>query len=228
MHLICGLDLGQSRDHSALCAVEKVRLDPPVYRRKWQYIVRLLNEYSLGLDYTDQVAEFVKVLSHPALRKSRVAVDYTGVGRPVYDMLAKARPPVLLFPMLTHAGKESTFDEDTREIHVPKLDVVTNLQILIQLGLIHAHPKLPTYERLTKQFEKYKLRMKESPLRKKKTETFGAESGFNDDLVSAVMTACWLGEHVGVGDVSGISVPGVGDVKGGSVVDGAPEGVFLQ
>jgi hypothetical protein len=228
MRLVCGLDLGQSADHSALAAVERVRLTTPVFRRRFRYVVRVLEEYPLGTSYPDQVKRFVAALNHPALRKSAVGVDYTGVGRPVFDMLRQARPPVTLYPVLTTAGNRATIDDDTREVHVPKVDQVSLLQVLMHADLIHWHPKLPTAERLKFQLAKYTARIKTSPLRKKKSETFGAEAGANDDLVSAIMTACWLGEHVGTGDISGVTVPGAGDAKGGSVTDTAPEGVFLQ
>jgi hypothetical protein len=75
-------------------------------------------------------------LTHPAFRGARCGVDYTGVGRPVFDLLKQARPPVTLYPMLTTGGHAITFDEATREYHVPKSEQVGLLQVLLQVLLL--------------------------------------------------------------------------------------------
>jgi hypothetical protein len=219
MRLVCGIDLGQANDHSALCAVERVRLEKPVYRRKFRYVIRLLEELPLGVPYPEQVRRFTAILSHPALKGSRCGVDYTGVGRPVYDLLKDARPGPLLYPVLTTAGHAITYDEATREFHVPKSEQVGLLQVLLQADLFNWHPSLPAAKRLAEQLAKYRVK-----LTKAKNETFGAELGGNDDLVSAAMTACWLGEHTGTGDPSQIATER--DDSGATCLDAAPAGVF--
>lgn len=219
MRLTAGIDLGQSQDHSALCGVERVRLERPVYRRKFRYVIRLLDEQPLGVAYPEQVRRFTAVLAHPAFRGGRCGVDYTGVGRPVYDLLKDARPPVVLYPVLTTGGHAITHDEATREYHVPKAEQVGLLQVLLQADLVNWHPSLPAAARLADQLARYRVK-----LTKAKNETFGAESGTNDDLVSALMTACWLAEHAGTGDPAGIGLAGDG---AGSVTEGAPAGVFV-
>ncbi len=217
MRLIGGIDIGQASDHSALCAVERVKLPVPIFRRKFRYVIRLLDEQALGVPYPDQVKRFAALLSVPALKGARCGVDYTGVGRPVYDLLKDARPPVRLYPMLTTAGHAITFDPDTREYHVPKSEQVGLLQVLLQADLVNWHPSLPAAKRLAEQLAKYRVK-----LTKAKNETFGAETGTNDDLVSALMSACWLGEQCGAAELSGVSVP---DETGG-VLGTAPDGVF--
>jgi hypothetical protein len=192
VRLIVGLDLGQAADHSALAAVERVPLDTPKFRRKSRYVIRVLEEFPLGQSYPDQVDRVCKALAHPKLRGARVGVDYTGVGRPVYDLLKKARPPVVLYPMLTTGGHAVTFDEKTREYHVPKVEQVSLLQVLLQADLLNWHPSLPASARLADQLAKYRVKITRA-----KNETFGASGGANDDLVSAVATACWLGEQGG-------------------------------
>ena len=101
--------------------------------------------------------------------------------------------------MLTTSGSAITFDADKREYHVPKFEQVSTLQCLLQAGLVTAHEKLPAAERLRDQLKRFK-----ATLTRAKNTTYGAESGSNDDLVSAVMTAVWLGEHVGTADAAGI------------------------
>lgn len=217
MKLVIGLDLGQATDHSALAAVEKVPLPKPVFRRRYRYVVRMLEEMPLGVSYPDQVRRVVEAVRHPALKGSRMGVDYTGVGRPVFDMLKEARPPVILYPMLTTSGHAVSFDEDTREFHVPKTEQVSLLQVLTQAGLIVVHEKLAAGPRFAEQLKRYKVRITRA-----KNEVFGADGGSNDDLVSAVMTACWLGEHTG----SAGGAPTVPEGAAANAVAGAPSGVF--
>lgn len=218
MRLILGIDLGQANDHSALAGVDRVKLAKPIYRRKYRYVLRVLKEMPLGVPYPEQVRQFAAVLSHPQVKGGRCGVDYTGVGRPVYDLLKDAKPGCLLYPMLTTAGHAISYDTKTREFHVPKSEQVGLLQVLLQADLLNWHPDLPSAKRFAEQLAKYRVK-----LSKAKNETFGAETGTNDDLVSAVMSACWLGEHTGAGDPNGITVPGAGER---SAVDGAPDGVF--
>jgi hypothetical protein len=220
VRLILGLDLGQSIDHSALCGVEKVRLDVPVYRRKWRYVVRLLDEFPLGVSYPAQVKRACATLGHPALKGSRCGVDYTGVGRPVYDMMKDARPPVLLYPVLTTSGHNTSYDPKTREVHVPKTELVSLLQVLLQADLVNWHPTLAAAPRLKDQLAKFRVK-----ITKAKNQTFGAEAGSNDDLVTALATACWLGEHTGGGDWSEAVVPGG---ESANRVEGAPAGVYAE
>jgi hypothetical protein len=222
MNLILGHDLGQASDASALCAVERVPLPVPVFKRRWRYVVRHLESYPLGEPYPEQVRRTCATLAHPAFRRARCGVDYTGVGRPVYDYLSAARPPVILYPVLTTSGHNTTYDPQTRELHVPKGELVSLLQVLLQADLFNWHPKLNLAGALKDQLARFKVRITRA-----KNETFGAESGAHDDLVSAAMLACYLGEHYGTGDPRGISVGG-GAEGGRSVAETAPPGVWQE
>lgn len=226
MNLILGNDLGQAQDPSALCAVERVKLEQPVLKRKYRYVVRYLDSYPLGMSYPDQVEKTCKTLSHPAFRKAKCGVDYTGVGRPVYDMLKVARPPVLLYPLLTTGGSNATYDPKTRELHVPKVDLVGNLQVLVYAKLVAWHEKLPLAAAFIEQLARFE--------RKQKRDTgytsYNAATGAHDDLVSALMIACYIGEHFGGPADGGIGLPS--DERqtghGGSVLAAAPPGVFAE
>jgi len=240
MRLIFGFDFGQTSDHSAEAGVERVTLvakcrdcngagcetcnlkgtiPSPIFRRKYRFVLRHLKEYELGLTYPAQVKQMLGTLNSPKVKGSRVGVDYTGVGRPVYDLLHEAKPPVLLYPMLTTGGNTITFDKITREYHVPKVEQVTLLQLLLQADLLNWHETLPFAAKFAEQLQKYRVKITRS-----KNETFSAMSGTNDDLVSAVMTACWLGEQVG----DGSGTIGVPDGDHRSSVEKAPEGVFAS
>lgn len=223
MNLFVGIDLGEAGNHTAVAAVDRQPLAKPIHRRKFRYALRFLEEYELGIHYPDQVARLAETLRKPAFKGSKVGADYTGVGRPVVQLLQLQRCPVSLFPVLITSGANATFDREHREYHVPKRELVAVVQVLLQTELIAWHPKLAAAKKLEKQLGQFKVR-----LTKAKNETFGAEGRDQDDLVLAVAIACWLGEHVGTADASGISSGSSSDSgdQSGSVIDDAPKGVF--
>ena len=213
-----GIDLGEAGNHTAVAALDRVRLDKPLYRQKYRYVVRLLEEYELGLDYPAQIGRLKATLAHPALKGARVAPDYTGVGRPVIQMMRTMKVPGLMYPVLITGGHRATWDEESRGYHVPKRDLVATLQVLLQADLVAWHPRLDAAKKLEKQLANFKVK-----ITKARNETYGAEGRDQDDLVLAVMLACWLGEHTGSGDASQIGTPPPG---AGNVVESAPAGVF--
>jgi hypothetical protein len=83
-----GLDLGQSQDPAAIAVVE--RLEP---RRGGScgILVRHLERAVLGTPYPRIVARVGAIVNHKELRgRCALAVDGTGVGAPVVDMLRGA------------------------------------------------------------------------------------------------------------------------------------------
>jgi hypothetical protein len=219
MKLFVGIDLGESGNHTAIAAVERVRLEVPKIRQKFRYVVRFLEEYELGIHYPEQIDRLKETLSHKAFESAAVGADYTGVGRPVIQMMKKQKVHAGLVPILITSGHAATFDKESQGYHVPKRDLVGTLQILLQAELIAWHQKLPAARKLEKQLSSFKVKITRS-----KNETFGAEGRDQDDIVLAVSLAVWLGENTLAGDVSGISLPKEG--AGRSVIDAMPEGVF--
>lgn len=219
MKLYVGIDLGEAGNHTAIAAVERVKLETPIVRQRFRYVVRFLEEYELGLHYPEQIERMKGTLSHPAFTGSLVAADYTGVGRPVIQMMKKQKVHSGLRPILITSGNTATKDAESGGYHVPKRDLVGTLQILLQADLLAWHPKLKDAAKLAKQLQAFKVRITRA-----KNETFGAEGRDQDDIVLAVSLACWLGENTGGGDASGIGLPGEG--KGTMFGANVPRGVF--
>src|ERR1700736_4049590 len=94
-----GLDLGQSRDHSALAVVERADLvldeiDHVTYARlkERRYRVRFLERVALGTPYPNVVERVREVVrAKPLVGQCTLVVDATGVGAPVVDLLAAAQ-----------------------------------------------------------------------------------------------------------------------------------------
>ena len=87
-----GLDLGQSADYTALTVTEqKFRDRSDQNGIESFYEVRWLQRETLGTPYPDQVRNVSKLYRQAPLKGSKIAVDYTGVGRPVLDLLTEAK-----------------------------------------------------------------------------------------------------------------------------------------
>src|SRR5262245_47082634 len=88
MGFIAGLDLGQRRDYSAFCALFKT-----VREGKSHYLLGHLERFQFGTSYP-AIVERLRLLFAPkpgkpvpSLAGSPLAVDGTGVGRAVVDMV---------------------------------------------------------------------------------------------------------------------------------------------
>lgn len=219
---ILGLDLGQANDFSALVVLEVSRhktdrVKPqvtydlgvkmvPVYEN--HYAVRHLERLPKGTPYTQQVARVKEIHDHLAQqmrwtpRGSRLevveprpvnvalVVDQTGVGRPVVDMLRDAR----LHPIgITITGGDNV-TRDGYGYRVPKRDLVTTVQVLLQAGRIKIAASLPLAQTLIDELVGFKVAISASG-----HDSYGNDAGWreapHDDLVLAVALACWWGEQ---------------------------------
>ncbi len=187
-----GLDLGQSQDSTAIAVVER-RLTKGefdhvayAYRKEVGLYLRFLERPPLGTPYPDIVYRVAEVVQSSELAgRCRLVVDATGVGRPVVDMVRKARLGCSLMPVLITGGDtESQPDEYYR---VPKRDLVVGLQVLLQDKTLQIAGKLPQGEELVKELMGMQVKLTGSG-----HDQYGAwREGAHDDLVLAVALACW-------------------------------------
>jgi hypothetical protein len=123
-----GLDLGQARDYSALAIAERVL---PPGEKHTHYLFRHIQRLPLGTPYPAVVQHVTDILNRPPLKgHTTLALDYTGVGRPVYDMFRQARLPCALYGISLHGGIAVTWEGFT--VGVPKRDLIASAQVLLQ------------------------------------------------------------------------------------------------
>jgi len=79
MTFFMGEDLGQASDFTAIAVIEATGSE---------YRVRHLQRFALGTPYPDMVKETIRIQSF--LPGSILAVDGTGVGRPIIDLFWEA------------------------------------------------------------------------------------------------------------------------------------------
>ncbi|MBM3740918.1 MAG: hypothetical protein FJW39_34680 [Acidobacteria bacterium] len=187
-----GLDLGQRQDHSALAVLElHTRYtgfrDPVSYNLITESLLTLrqLERYPLHMPYSDLIWKVKDVLANPNIQKRHsIAVDATGVGGPFIDFLRDAGVRTRLLPVSITSGDAPSLRNGTH--YVPKRDLFTNLQILIQSRQITISQHLPWGPRLRD--ELLSLRRHTGT----NYETYGtARSGQHDDLVFALALAAW-------------------------------------
>src|SRR5579872_3828791 len=178
-----GLDLGQKRDYSALAVVE--RIEP---RMAWMgpappLGVRYLERMELGTPYPDVVARVGEILRDPKmLGQSHLVVDATGVGAPVLDLLRAARVRANITAVIITGGDRAHYSGN--QWCVPKRELLTGLEALLECGELRIAGKLREAARLVKEFESMQVEARVNGRWK-----MGGEE--HDDLVLALSLACW-------------------------------------
>jgi hypothetical protein len=174
-----------------------------------------LQRFPLGTPYTEIVPAVAHLATTELLRESPLVVDQTGVGRAVVDMLYQVVGWIV--PVTITAGRAVTQAED-RSWHVPKKELVTSLQVIMQSRRLLIARSLPDAATLVRELQNFQVKITAAA-----NETFGTwRDGQHDDLVLAVALASWWGER---------NPPLDGSAFGGggeSFFANAPEGVFLK
>lgn len=140
-----------------------------------------LERMALGTPYPAIIAHVGRLLDKlPA--GTELVIDYTGVGRPIFDMFAHAGISPL--GVLITAGTAETWDGAI--CSVPKLTLVSRLQALLHEGRLKIQKELPEAETLVRELQEFRVEF--TPVGHL---TFNARSGKHDDLVLALAIAVW-------------------------------------
>jgi hypothetical protein len=208
-----GVDLGQSRDFTAIAVVERQELagefDPATYTcpRTTALRLRFLERVELGTTYPDVVERVVQVTrSRDLAGRCHLVVDGTGVGRPVVDLLRQAKPGCPIMPAVITSGQRET--QSDGYYGIPKRDLMVGLQVLLQRGELQIAAGLKYGSALAAEMAAMEVKVTSAG-----REQFGAwREGTHDDLVFAVALACWGSKKSGleaVGEVGVRRLPGM-------------------
>jgi hypothetical protein len=150
---LCGLDLGQAQDYTALAVAE-------VHARAHEYLyyVRHLQRFGLKTSYPAIVRHVAALLQHPPVRgQTTLIADATGVGQPVIEMLKEAG----LNPIaITITSGNVVTEHAWNAFHVPKRDLVSAIQIPLQSRRLSIAPRFqkPTSSSKSSRISKSKSR----------------------------------------------------------------------
>jgi hypothetical protein len=183
-----GLDLGQTKDYTALCVLERHG-----EAEKAIFQARHLERFALGTPYPAIVAAVADMLKQPPLSSGtpRLAVDETGVGAPVVDLFRQARLNAVLHPI--HITGGSTVNRDRGVEYVPKRNLVSVVQVALQTDKLKIAEALPEAGTLVRELQDFQVKITEAA-----NDTYGAwREGAHDDLVLGVALALYVGKKRG-------------------------------
>jgi hypothetical protein len=180
---IVGLDIGQVSDFTALSVLEPIR-DGKIRRYDLRHLERIR-----GKPYpfiVELVRERIAALS-PA--RVSVAVDATGVGTPIVELLQNARLGVTIYPIWITGGDSVSKDGYARR--VPKRDLASTVQVILQERRLRVAKALPLTEVLLREMLEFRVKITSTA-----HDVYGVwREGIHDDLVLSVALACWIGEN---------------------------------
>jgi hypothetical protein len=208
MELFVGLDLGQVNDPSAIAVVEQQtpeRIEErPIIKHDYlghryratevvhhalpsEYYVRILDRV-LGASYPTIVQRVSKLMALPELKgKAKLVADHGGAGRPTVDLLRSAGlKPIAV---TVHGGEAVT--REGWEWKVPKRDIISTAQVLLQARRLRIAPELEDAETLKAEMENYRVKI--DPVTAH--DSYNAREGKHDDLIFALAIALWIGER---------------------------------
>jgi hypothetical protein len=194
---ILGLDLGQSSDPSALTVTEKrVPVWNPMFedvqRGEARYAVVWIERFDLGTRYTDVVQKAKAVKDAPQTgHDPPLVMDATGIGAPVVDQFHEAgvEPVQVVFT----SGREPTVDRsgDSLTYGVPKRDLATLVQSLLQSRRLTIAEGLDGAGVLVREMKSFRVKMTDAGHARFEHAT----ESETDDVLLSLACALWYAER---------------------------------
>ncbi len=140
-----GVDLGQSRNYTAMAVLERrwrmatveevIASAGLAYHGEWEYRVIQLDRVELGTPYTD-IAEWVKDEIEknydPRMPLRTLVLDGTGVGTAVMDYLRMRKTKAELVNAVITGGQGPGHRSEARATFVSRSEVMTKLQMSVE------------------------------------------------------------------------------------------------
>ncbi len=189
-----GLDLGQTKDYTALVILERHGEGAQAV-----FHARHLERFPLGTPYPAIVAAVADMLKQAPLAGGtpRLAVDETGVGAPVVDLFRQTRLNASLHPIHITGGASVNYDRGVE--YVPKRNLVSVVQVALQTNRLKIASALPEAQTLVRELQGFQVKITEAA-----NDTYGAwREGAHDDLVLAVALALYAGKKRGAPVIQG-------------------------
>ena len=183
---LCGVDLGDKLDYTAVVVVEQF-LAPPGAPR---YEVCHLERLPLGSGYPAVLAHLRTLFAPPPWStRDGLLIDVTGVGLPVFQLIAAGGfAPVGIF---SHRGAAVT--RDGAVWHVPKRDLISAAAVVLQTPRVVFDPRLPIVPEMVHELESY--RRTQDTMTGHESYAAWREKD-HDNLVFSLAMVCWWGERL--------------------------------
>jgi hypothetical protein len=189
---LCGLDLGQRQDYTALVLLERLdsfgEFEPLTWTRPVLSTlhVRYIHRFPRNTTYPRIVDSVNNLVRDPRVfERANIVVDATGVGAPVVDLLREKRPGSAVCPVVITGG--DAVNERQTCTSVPKKDLVSSVALLLQQKALVIPSKLPFADILIEELLNFR-----STIHPNGNTAYGAwRERDHDDLVLAMDLACW-------------------------------------
>ena len=201
---VISADLAQVNDYTAITVIERVvrretketghrcpMLGMPITEKivdTREFRLRHIERPERGTSYPKIVERLKELYNSPQLKRNTHAlvIDITGVGRPVWDLLKKARIGATLKGITITGG--NTVTQDAGIYSVPKRDLITSLQVAFQNGELKIAPGLPEADTLIKELTNFKVKINLNG-----HDQYEAwREGIHDDIVLSAAMGVWL------------------------------------
>jgi len=158
----------------------EVREHPPV-----NFALRHLERIPAGVSYPEIVSRVQSL--HGQLRKPTTVLDGTGVGKAALELFRQSGFYSYVFTLI--AGDQMT--QDGSNYRIPKRDVISNTQVLLQTGRLKIARSLPHAAFLAWELVNFRFKVgQERP-----ADAPDWREGPDDDLVLALAIAAWEAER---------------------------------
>ena len=179
-HIFFGLDLGRRQDPSALAILERRHdytgsRDPVTFEleRRLRFVLRHVETFPLGTHYFEIVRRIRSLIQGDGPSKTLV-VDASGVGAPIVEAFRAARLGASLIP-ITITGSGHPHPDPHGGYLVPRRDLISNLRIMMERGLLKIPPAIHAKEALIEEL----IHLKDD------------QGNHHDDLALSLTLAAW-------------------------------------
>lgn len=194
---VLGVDLGKTNDPAVFSAALREEAPGDWDRQRFTLSLRVLHQEPLGTRYQDVIAhlaDLVQFLYNQEGLAVSVAVDATGVGEPVMELVRENDVLKDVSWGICISGGQSVRKDrgHPNDLVVPKKDLVGALQVALQEGLFRCHPSLPLLGELRDQMLQFREK------KKSRVTAFEGAGTTHDDVVMSAAYICWLSNYLDV------------------------------
>jgi hypothetical protein len=188
-HFDIGIDLAQARDRTVVTMAKKIWRKGIRYYRVGHFEIMPQNmpfEHQCNV-----ISNMISRLQDSGGFVDTVTIDYTGIGRPVWEMLRRRKIPNLKGVLIT-GGEPGSGTQKGDIYHVPKIDLITGLQSLAdpRLRRLIVHPDVPHAQDFENELRNYTVQYTETG-----RMMMNAKSGGHDDIVIATALTPYVSEY---------------------------------
>lgn len=160
------------------------------------YIVRGIKRFGLNTKYDEVIDYLMEASKVPPLNGGTLAIDYTGVGVGVVDVLVRYKPKCTIVPIMITAGtgasiRANGYGSAFSGFNVSKKELVSLTNMVLQSRRIRFEEGQPLAKILADELQNFKYKVTSSA-----NETFESwREREHDDLVLSLSICLWAAER---------------------------------